>query len=332
MIITRTPLRISLVGGGTDIPEFYQRKFGAVVSFAIDKYVYVSVNPKFDGRTRVSYSQTENVDNPRDLKHDLARETLKHFDLRGLEITSVSDIPGEGTGLGSSSAFTVGLCVALNRLIGGRENVHPEVFAKLAYGIESGRCEHPVGQQDQFACAYGGLHYYQFNSDHTVTVELLPLESDQKFFLTRDLMLFWTGQTRNANSILAEQAKRMEKNQDTAVYADRLRDLAVELAERLRAGDIRDIGDFLHEGWYCKKNFSRNVSDEVMDTIYEKARSAGATGGKLCGAGGGGFFLFAVPPDRQEDVRRAVGLRQVPFRIVDRGSEIIYDGERDGTH
>lgn len=331
MITTRTPLRISLMGGGTDIPEFYHKEYGAVVSFGIDKYVYVSVNDKFDGYTRVSYSQTENVKNPSELQHDLVRETLAHFDLRGLEITSISDIPGEGSGLGSSSSFTVGLCRALIEYMDTHPgaNFHPSVYADLAFGIERGRCEHPVGKQDHYAAAYGGVHYYQFNPDDKVIAELLPLESDQKFFLKRDLMLFWTGQSRKASPILAQQADRMEYNPSVFRAACFMRDMAIQMRDDFRRGDISNVGRMLHEGWMFKKSYAIGVTDTALDMIYDRARKAGALGGKLCGAGGGGFFLFAVPPEYQHAVHQAVGLRQVPFNIVDHGSEIIYKGETD---
>lgn len=328
MIITRTPMRISLVGGGTDIPEFYHRDFGAVVSFTIDKYVYVAINQKFDGRTRVSYSVTEDVADPADLKHELVRETLAHFDLRGLEITSISDIPGEGSGLGSSSSFTVGLCKALIKYMDGRLNVHPSVFADLAFGIERGRCGKSVGKQDHYAASYGGVHYFQFNTDDSVTAELLPLKSDQKFLLERDLMLFWTGATRKAAPILAEQADRMEFNSNVFKAGQLLRDGAVLLRDHFREGNLNSVGNTIHAGWLMKRAFARDVTDPALDMIYDRAMNAGAVGGKLCGAGGGGFFLFSVPPDAQHDVRRAVGLREVPFKIVDKGSEIIYtDGQ-----
>lgn len=327
MIITRTPLRISLIGGGSDIPEFYQREFGAVVSFAIDKYVYVAINQKFDGRTRVSYSKTENVAHYSELQHDLARETLAHFDLNGLEITSVSDIPGEGSGLGSSSAFTVGLCKAIVKCIDGRVNVHPSVFADLAFGIERGRCEHPVGKQDQYAVSYGGLHYFQFNQDDSVVAEALPLKGYAKSDLERSLMLFWTGQTRQANVILADQAVRMENNPSIFDATRAMRDGAILMRAGLIQGNVDFIGHQLHASWMLKRALSKYVSDTSLDSIYDRALLAGAIGGKLCGAGGGGFFLFWVPPNKHESVRKAIGLRQVPFRMVDRGSEIIYNGD-----
>lgn len=290
MIITRTPMRISLVGGGTDIPEFYKREFGAVVSFAIDKYIYVAVNRKFDGRTRVSYSQTENVDDPAELRHELVRETLAHFDLKGLEITSVSDIPGEGSGLGSSSAFTVGLCKALVKYMDGRINVHPSMFADVAYGIERSRCGKFVGKQDHYAAAYGGVHYFQFNPDESVHAELLPLKSDKKFFLERDLMLFWTGQTRSAAPILEDQSARMEHTEGVFMAANFLRDLALRMLDDFRVGDISHVGRMLHEGWKLKQAFAKDVTDTVMGMIYARAMEAGAIGGKLCGAGGGGVL------------------------------------------
>lgn len=329
MIITRTPLRISLAGGGSDMPEFYTKEPGAVVSFAIDKYVYVSVNEKFDGNTRVSYSQTENVKEPKDLEHDLVREALLHWGLKGLEINSVSDIPGEGSGLGSSSSFTVGLCKALLKYQDRNLNLPPGVYAEAAYHIERERCAHYVGKQDHYAAAYGGIHFFEFRGDNTVTAELLRLDSDKIFFLERDLMLFWTGKTRKASPILEDQAARFSFNPAVFYGVKIVREMAYELREEFRHQDISQVGRILHDSWHFKQAFSKDVTDYGLNQIYERAIAAGADGGKLCGAGGGGFFLFACHPDRQRAVEKAVGLRRVPFRIVPTGSEFIYRGTPD---
>lgn len=328
MIITRTPLRISLAGGGSDMPEFYEREGGgAVVSFSIDKYVYVSINPKFDGNTRVSYSQTENVKDPHELSHDLVREALVYFGLRGLEITSISDIPGEGSGLGSSSAFLVGLCKALLKYQDNNLNLHPAVYAECAYQIERKLCRHIVGKQDHYAAAFGGIHFHEFQDADIVVSELLPLATDKIFFLERDLMLFWTGMTRKAGAILEEQAERIKFQPGVSESVKRVRDMAYELRAALRLQDITPIGRILNDSWYFKQSYASHVTDPGLNHIWERAMSAGAEGGKLCGAGGGGFFLFACPPDRQRAVEHAVGLRRVPFRIVPKGSEFLYRGE-----
>lgn len=323
MIITRTPLRISLAGGGTDMPSFYQRQPGAVVSFAIDKYMYVSLNPKFDGKTRVSYSVTENVDHPGELKHDLAREVLGYFGVEGVEITSVSDIPGEGTGLGSSSAFTVGLARAMNAYTTADMTLTQSALAELAYYVERRICGHPVGKQDHYASAHGGLKYYQFNASEIVDVEVLGdphvLEG-----LENHLMLFYTGATRKARRILAEQEKNIR---DDSRATWQLRCLAIELRDHLRHGNYMILGDILARGWAWKKQLAGDISNPWLDDLYNRAIDAGAIGGKLLGAGGGGFLLFAVHKARQDDVAAALGLQRVPFRIECDGSKVIYDSQ-----
>lgn len=325
MIITRTPLRVSLVGGGTDMPGFFTRQYGAVVSFAINKYVYVSVNPKFDGRVRVSYSKTEDVAHRSELKHDIAREMLTYFDLGAVEITSVSDIPGSGTGLGSSSAFAVGLGMALRAQKGWALNQHPSIYAQLAYEVERDWCKHPVGKQDHYASAYGGLHYYKFLEDDTVTAELLPLDENKIHWLEETLMLFYTGRSRSADMILKDQEENLTKGEGAWTAGVGLRDMADRLRAELRQGIIENIGEYLNDAWKFKKRLSGGVSMSYIDAIYEKAVGAGAIGGKICGAGGGGFMLFAVPQGRQLEVEKAlVGLTRMPFKIEREGSCVVY--------
>ncbi|RPJ28023.1 MAG: GHMP kinase [Chloroflexi bacterium] len=324
MIISKTPLRLSLFGGGTDLPEFFAQSTGAVVSFAINKYIYVSVNEKFDGRTRVSYSKTEMVDNPKDLEHDLVRETLRYFGLRGLEITSISDIPGEGSGLGSSSAFTVSLVTALSAYMGENMDAHPSFFAEMAYEIERNLCGHPVGKQDHYAAAHGGLKYYQFNPDDTVNVEPIPLTDKLRTFLEQNVMLFWTGTTRSAKGILGEQALAMleTKPYDSALN---LADAAILARRNLEDGDVSGLGNALDTAWYWKKKLATITTAEI-DQIYDRAKLAGAQGGKICGAGGGGFLMLIAEPKDQLAVYEAVGLRRVFFNVEERGSYVVYKG------
>ena len=326
MIITRTPLRVSLAGGGTDLPAFYSNSFGAVVSFAIDKYVTVAVSEKFDGRTRVSYSMTENVDTPNQLQHDIIRESLEHFDVKGVEVVTVSDIPGEGTGMGSSSVLAVGLCQALRKWTGGRVNIHPSFLAEEAYAIERLRCGHPCGKQDHFAAAYGGLHSYHFMNNEDVIVRNLEFSDEVKHFLEADLMLFWTGRTRKADDILREQESNL-RYEDTAKFlAVQLRDLAVDLETELLEEKFNNIAYYLHEGWMLKKRLAKGISDPALDEIYQAALGAGAGGGKLLGSGGGGFFLFAGCWNHQNQIERALGLRRVYFKIERQGTRIVYNG------
>lgn len=324
MIITRTPLRISLAGGGTDMPGFYENnQFGAVVNFAIDKYIYISVNPKFYGRTRVAYSRIEEVDNIHDLQHDIARETLLAHSVSGVEITSVSDIPGEGTGLGSSSAYAVGLDLALRAYRGMSTNEHPGVYAEFAYHVERERCGHPVGKQDHYAAAYGGFHYFQFEKDRVVAQDL-NLNENHIHWLEETLLLFYIGRPRDANGILKEQEENI--NGEARHAATELRTMAVWARNELTSGNL-EIGEILREAWEYKKQMAKGISDTWTDDLIQTGINAGATGGKICGAGGGGFLLFAVPQGKQPDVQRAINLKghpQIYYKIVPRGSEVIY--------
>lgn len=320
MIITRTPLRISLFGGGTDIYDFYRHYGGACLSFTIDKYVYVSVNEKFDGRTRVSYSETENVDDPRELKHDLARESLSFFNMRGLEIASVADIPGAGTGLGSSSAFTVGLVSALSGMTRNGTPYCRSMLAETAYTIEANLCDHPAGKQDQYAAAYGGLHYYGFAQDGTVQVQ--PVDFRPELF--ESMMLFWTGITRSANEILKEQKLRLKSNDKSIKAGIEMLNLTDYMVEEFEKFDYYDFGKMLHLAWKTKKAINPCASNADLDLLYSTAIRAGARGGKLCGAGGGGFFLFVVDKDHQDNVRNKLKLREIPFRVEPEGSKVIY--------
>lgn len=322
MIITRTPLRISLFGGGTDLYDFYRHYGGACLSFAIDKYIYVSMNDKFDGKTRISYSQTETVDDPKDLQHDLARETLNFFNLRGVEISSIADIPGGGTGLGSSSSFTVGLLAAISASVRNGTPYCRNMLAETAYTVEGNLCDHPVGKQDQYAASYGGFHYYGFLQDGTVQVQPIGYQPE----LFKSMMLFWTGKTRNANEILTSQKSRLRSNEAAIKAGIETLELAEYMVDQLERYDYSDLGKMLHLAWKTKKAINPETSNRELDQLYRTAIEAGAIGGKLCGAGGGGFFLFIVPPEKQENVREKLKLRQVKFNLEPEGSKVIYYG------
>lgn len=326
MIITRTPLRISFAGGGTDLPGFYRRYGGAVVSMAIDKYIYVTVNEKFDGRIRLSYSQTENVDNADELQHDLVRELLKLMKMDGVEITMVSDIPGSGTGLGSSSALLVGLALALSTY---RQNAWcKKHLAETAFTVEHDFCKHVLGKQDHYAATYGGLHYYKFDKDGRVGIHPIYFEPEERKYFMDRLILFWTGQTRSASTILAQQDRNISRKGEAQYAGERLRDLADLLNLLLVTKDFEMVGYILHTGWYWKKKMAESISSPWLDEIYQKGTDAGAKGGKLLGAGGGGFMLFWVEPELRQKVIDAVQLRQVPFEFDDSGSTVIYDGRK----
>jgi len=321
MILTRTPLRISLVGGGTDLPGFYKRSFGAVISFAINKYVYVGVNKKFDDKVRVSYSRTENEKHAMDLRHDIIREALLSYGTNGIEVVTVADIPGSGTGLGSSSSLAVGLSKALHKYTNGQANRHPSVYAEHGYHIEREMCLHHVGKQDHYAAAYGGWHYFQFNADDTVSAEPIELNEDEKHELENRFVLLWTGRARNAKDILKEQEAGIETFSPTY---HRMRELAIEMRNELRAKDFSNIGAYMRDNWKLKKLLSSGISNPWIDEIYGKAIEAGAQGGKLCGAGGGGFFLFYGKLGLAQRLEKATGLKHIPFQIDTEGCRVLY--------
>lgn len=319
MIITRTPLRISLCGGGTDMPSFYKKHGGAVVSLAIDKYVYVSVNRKFDGRLRVSYSKVEDVEAVQQVKHDLVRNALfMHKIEKGIEITSVSDIPGEGTGLGSSSAFTVGLLRALGT------DIEPAALAERAYMVEAEMCSHPVGKQDQYASAFGGVNYILFGKNN-VSVSQMQLSSHWRKEFEKYALLLWTGQTRSANDILREQSTKFDNGYNVE-NGKHLANLARALFDDIAgAAGMNRIGELVSISWETKKSMVSGISDPLIDMWYNDAMKCGAYGGKLLGAGGGGFLFFLAPPDTHGKIEEATGLRKIPFHIEPEGSTVIYD-------
>jgi D-glycero-alpha-D-manno-heptose-7-phosphate kinase len=324
MIISRTPLRISFTGGGTDLPAFYRQEPGAVLSTAINKYIYITVNKKFDGQIRASYSVTEIVDRRDELKHELIRHSLHLTDVEGgIEITSISDIPSQGTGLGSSSSYTVGLLNALHAYRG--RHTGAERLAREACRVELDLCGKPIGKQDQYIAAYGGLQYIQFNPDETVFVDPVICAQDTLQRLQSRLLLFYTGLSRSADDILAEQTSNTLTQADKRISLRMMAKQSSELRETLIAGDVDAFGDILHQGWVEKRKLARSISNAAIDEWYERARRHGAMGGKITGAGGGGFFLLCAPTERHDDIRRALPeLRPVPFAFEPQGSKIIY--------
>jgi len=323
MIISRTPLRISFAGGGTDLAEFYEKEGGAVLSAAVDKYIFATVNKKFDEHIRVSYSETEIVERVDDLKHDLVREAMKLTGVdRGIEITTIADIPSSGTGLGSSSTFTVGLLNALHAYKG--QHVPAEVLAREACRIEIEIVGEPIGKQDQYIAAYGGIQFIEFNRDGSVFVDPVIISKEMKDHLQDNLMLFYTGITRRANTILKEQKDNSGQNKLFELKA--LKQLAYDLREALqKKKSTDDFGCVLHEGWKIKKSLANGISNPEIDELYEKALKAGALGGKILGAGGGGFLLLYVPGERQAKVRESLSvLKETKFNFEPQGSKIIY--------
>jgi len=324
MIITRTPLRISFVGGGSDLPAFYQQEPGAVVSTAINKYIYITVNPKFDHKIRVSYSRTEIVDTVDELQHELIREALKLTGIEGaIEITSISDIPSRGTGLGSSSTYTVGLLNALHAFRGRLAGA--ERLAREAFHIEVERCGRSGGKQDQYIAAYGGLKYIRFNPDDTVFVDPVLCSAGMRATLRRRLLMLYTGLTRNADDILTEQTQNTMHDGATRVGLRRLVELAGQLNQAWCDHNLDGFGEVLHAAWLVKRELSNGISNPLIDEWYATARAHGAIGGKILGAGGGGFLLLYAPEERHPEICRALpDLRPISFHFEPQGSKLIY--------
>jgi len=322
MIVSRTPLRISFVGGGTDLQSFYQEHGGAVVSTSIDKWIHVVVAPRFEGDVRVSYSRTEIVPNAAAVEHELVREAMRLTGVpRGVDVMTLADVPSNGTGLGSSSTVTVGLLSALYAFQGVYKSTLQ--LAEEACRIEIEVLGKPIGRQDQYAAAVGGFNLIEFlPGSGGIRVEPIVATEDTLRSVQRSLLMFYTGRQRSADGVLQRQQSAVEEG--TAVAAlKQMRDLAFALRERLGAGDAESVGELLHRNWELKRGLTAGISDETVDRWYESALEAGAAGGKILGAGGGGFLLVSAPPARHDSVRRALrDLREVPIRFSARGTHI----------
>jgi D-glycero-alpha-D-manno-heptose-7-phosphate kinase len=326
MIITQTPLRIGLLGGGTDLPSYYRENGGRVLNCALDKYVYVIVKQRFDDDIYVNYSKKEIVQHIEDLEHELVREAMQMTGVvKGVEITTLADIPSAGSGLGSSSAVTVGLLHALFAYQG--RQVSAEELAERACTIEIERCGKPIGKQDQYIAALGGIRDIRFGPGDEVVAEELELSSAERRALQQQIMLFYTGITRRADPILAEQNANVETARP---QFDLLRDLAGFAAERLRGGDVEAIGPAMRESWEAKRKLASGVSNEQIDLAVTGALDAGASGAKLTGAGGGGFLLVICPIERQRAVRQKLGdMQELPVKLDRLGSRVVLNMLRD---
>jgi D-glycero-alpha-D-manno-heptose-7-phosphate kinase len=323
MIISRTPLRMSFVGGGSDLPVFYHRFGGAVVSTAIDRYIYITVNKKFDERIRISYSRTEEARTVERIKHPLVRESMKLLGIAGgIEITSVADIPSKGSGLGSSSSFTVGLLNALHAFAG--RHAGAEQLARDACEIEIERCGEPIGKQDQYAAAFGGLNFIRFSPDDSVLVETIICRRETIQQLQAHTIIFYTGITRSASAILKHQQTAMAGERKTQAVMRKMVLLAQDLRDELQQNRAGAFGEIIHEGWLLKKSLTAGITTNVIDDWYAKARQAGAVGGKLLGAGAGGFLMLYAPPEKHDAIERALKLRRMDFRFEPQGSRIIF--------
>ncbi len=315
---------MSFVGGGSDLPAYYEKFGGAVVSTTINKYVFVTINAKFDDEFRISYSKTENVRTVAEIEHAIVRAALQMLDISGgLEITTIADIPSSGTGLGSSSSFTVGLLQAIHAYKG--EYADAEMLAVESCHIEIDVCGAPIGKQDQYAAAYGGLNLIRFNKNGSVDVSPIICANETRLRLEKNLLMLYTGRTRNANAILAAQSRESAEDSATQEALHEMVAQTGEFARAMQAGDCDEIGSIMHRAWQLKRKLTNGISDCQMDAWYDQARRAGAMGGKILGAGAGGFFLFYAPADRHLDIIQALpALRPVKFRFERTGANIIF--------
>jgi D-glycero-alpha-D-manno-heptose-7-phosphate kinase len=325
MIITRTPFRITLGGGGTDLPSYYEKYGGFIFSAGIDKYMYVDVNrPTSDDLIRVKYSTSETVSDIKELKHDIAREVLRFAGVeKNIEISSIADVPA-GTGLGSSSCYAVGLLHALHTL--KRENVSFEKLAEEDFDIEAQILKRPIGKQDPYLAAFGGLTVLEITKDGKVDVRPANISIDVADELNRNLLVFFTGVTRSADDILREQSAGAKgENKDITDSMHFIKDLGYQILDVAEAGNIDEIGKKFHNHWEHKKKISSKISNPDFDRIYAKALELGALGGKISGAGGGGFFTFYVPQNHQNFRKemKALGLREMRYRFESEGSKIV---------
>jgi D-glycero-alpha-D-manno-heptose-7-phosphate kinase len=327
MIITQTPLRIGLLGGGTDLPGYYRENGGRVLNCALDKYIYVIVKQRFDDDIYVNYSKKEIVSRVEDLEHELVREAMQMTGVtNGVEITTLADIPSAGgSGLGSSSAVTVGLLHALFAYQGHQASA--QELAESACAIEIEHCGKPIGKQDQYIAAFGGIRDIRFGPGEEVVAEEVQLEASDRRALQQQIMLFYTGITRSANTILAEQNANMAA---TRPQLDHLRDLAGFAADRLRNGDVDAVGPALRESWEAKRKLASGVSNGRIDAAVSRALEAGASGAKLTGAGGGGFLLVICPVEHQRAVRQSLAdMRELPVKLDRLGSRVVLNVLRD---
>ena len=324
MIITKTPFRISFVGGGSDLPAYYTQRKGAVLSTTIDKYMYISTHKFFEkDKIRCKYSQTETVDHVDELQHPILRTVLKDFDLNGIEVSSIADIPG-GTGMGSSSSFTVGLLHNLTAY--SNLDISKEGLGSGACRVELDLLEEPIGKQDQYAAAFGGLNLIEFLPNGSVNVEPVLISDQTRKELNSNLKLYYIGNQRSASGILAEQKKNTAQKEKLDTLG-KMVDLVYDLKDALTQGNLDDFGAILNQNWLLKQSLATGITNQRINDLYATALDAGALGGKLLGAGGGGFMLFYVPTQKQSAVDKAMqtlGAESFDFNMESFGSQIIH--------
>jgi len=327
MIITRAPFRVSFCGGGSDLPSFYEKYGGCVLSTTIRKYMYLTIHNYFHkDQIRLKYSKTETVKNYEEIEHKYFRQCLHDFGISGVEISSMADIPS-GTGLGSSSSFTVALLHLLHTYKG--EYVSKYKLAKDACEVEICKLGEPIGKQDQFAAAFGGLKFYDFQPNGFVDVQPIIMKPDSYRILEDNILMFYLGGVHSASEILKEQSNNV-KQVDKAQVQQKMCKLTRTLKEELQKNNIDAMGELLHENWMLKKSLASGISNPLIDETYDAAVNAGALGGKLLGAGGAGFMIFYVKPDKQNSVREKLShLREMEFEMDNSGASIVYV-DKDG--
>jgi D-glycero-alpha-D-manno-heptose-7-phosphate kinase len=324
MIISKTPMRLSFVGGGSDLPSYYRDEVGAVLSTSIDKFVYVTINKRFEPGIRLSYSKTEEVLTVDEIEHRIVKATLGKLGLNGgVEITSVADIPSRGSGLGSSSSFTVGLLHALYAYQG---RYKPKLeLGREACEVEIDLCGEPIGKQDQYAAAAGGLNIIKFFPDDTVTVEPVIAPAGVTDTIESELIMFYTGIVRSASGVLKQQSDAVAADTAKRQALRRMTELVGVLRDEISKGNTEALGEILHENWMLKKGLTNAISSGDIDDYYDAARAAGARGGKLLGAGGGGFMVFSAPRERHSQIKAALStLRHVEFGFENLGTSIVF--------
>ena len=324
MIITKTPFRISFVGGGSDLPAYFEKQRGAVLSTSIDKYMYISTHAFFEkDKIRCKYSQTETVDDVKNLQHPILRTVLEDFNLNGIEVSSIADIPG-GTGMGSSSSFTVGLLHNLSAFT-GRSYGKKELGAG-ACRVEIDLLKEPIGKQDQYAAAFGGLNVIEFNPDGSVSVNPVLISNETRMTLNTNLKLYYLGNQRSASAILAEQKENTSQESKFQALTTMV-SLVYKLRDALEAGNLDDFGSLLHENWLLKQQLASGITNPRITEAYTAGREAGALGGKLLGAGGGGVMLFYAPTAAQvslDEAMKKIEAEPFDFNMEKEGSKIIH--------
>lgn len=325
MIITRTPYRVSFVGGGSDLPAYYIKAQGRVVSCAINKHIYITLHTSFDpSETLIRYSKVEKVNDLNDIEHGIVRHILQKYNVTGVEITCMGDIPSK-TGLGSSSSFTVGLLNAIHTYLGAKKS--KEQLAEEASAIEMDLSNGVIGKQDQYAAAIGGLNELIFNTDGTVEINNITLSNDK--VLSDNLCLFFTGTSRDAGTIIKSHSNQIKTNLESHENQKQLVAMVPDVMRALQSADMRSLGKLLDDAWKLKRGISDDISNSFIDKMYDELINAGCYGGKLLGAGGGGFILAVCPTGMRDTVSKKLGLRDISVAIDHEGTQVIHDdGER----